>query len=116
MNRRPPSATQPLQCAVEPGQCVADRVCGRKREGNTMWRTIGMLGLAATMGAMSGCAPDAWSNKQATGLNAFLNQIATQCAPLQLGRYNMSGMILRNDIGSTDAYNYFFDQTSRLYF
>ena len=79
-------------------------------------RTIGALAMAAVLAGLTGCAPDAWSNKQATGLNAFLNQIATQCAPLQLGRYNMSGMILRNDIGSTDAYNYFFDQTSRLYF
>ena len=81
-----------------------------------MGRTIGALGVAAMMAMLTGCAPDAWSNKQATGLNAFLNQIATKCAPLQLGRYQMSGMILRNDIGDTNAYNYFFDQTSRLYF
>ena len=79
-------------------------------------RTIGALAMAAVLAGLTGCAPDAWSNKQATGLNAFLNRIAVECAPLQMGRYQMAGMILRNEVGDTDAYNYFFDQTSRLYF
>src|SRR6185369_16904446 len=79
-------------------------------------RTIGALAMAAVLAGLTGCATNAWSNKQATGLNAFLNRIAVECAPLQMGRYQMAGMILRNEVGDTDAYNYFFDQTSRLYF
>jgi hypothetical protein len=66
--------------------------------------------------ATAACAPDAWNSRQASGFNAWLNTIANACYPLQLGRAQMSEMILRNAIGDTDAYNYFLDQTSRLYY
>jgi hypothetical protein len=60
------------------------------------------------------CAPDAVTSRQATGYNAFLDQIARECKPLQVGRYQMSEMIQRNAM--VDDYVYFIDQTSRLYY
>ncbi len=68
------------------------------------------------LAAVCGCAPDAWNSRQATGFNAFLNTIAKDCYPLQMGRYQFSRMITENAFGDTDAYNYFLDQTSRLYY
>jgi len=68
------------------------------------------------LAALAACAPDSMNNRQAGPFNAFMNTIAKECYPLRLGRYQMSSMILENAIGDTDAYNYFFDQTSRLYY
>ena len=63
---------------------------------------------------LGGCAPDAWNNRQATGFNGFVNQIGQQCAPMMLGRYEMSQQIQRNAMD--DNYIYFLDQTSRVYY
>jgi hypothetical protein len=75
-----------------------------------------LLALLVVLLTIAACAPDAMNSRRATGFNAYLNTIATDCYPLQLGRSQMSEMILRNAIGDTDAYNYFLDQTSRLYY
>ena len=72
------------------------------------------LVLASLLPGLWGCAPDAVTNRQATGFNAFLDQIAQECKPLQIGRYQMSEMIQRNAM--VDDYVYFIDQTSRLYY
>jgi hypothetical protein len=40
------------------------------------------LALLAAALLFSGCAPDAWSNTKATGFNAYLGQIAVECAAL----------------------------------
>jgi hypothetical protein len=64
--------------------------------------------------ALAGCAPDPFSNIEATGFNALVNQAAEQCAPLQVGPM----AITRND----DPPNYaaaqcgvWLDRTSNLY-
>jgi hypothetical protein len=63
---------------------------------------------------LGGCAPDAFSNRAATGFDAFVNQVSRACAPLQLGPYQLARPLM----GGVDAdtYAYWLDQTSRLYF
>ena len=65
--------------------------------------------------AAAGCAPDSWSNRQATGYNAFLNTIATSCNPLMLGDANVSEWIQNNGANNFN-YSYFLDMTSKLYY
>ena len=79
-----------------------------------MRRKTVVLALALLLPVLCGCAPDSMSNRQATGYNAFLDRIARECNPLQIGRYEMSQMIQRNAMD--DDYIYFIDQTSRLYY
>ncbi len=68
--------------------------------------------------SLTGCAPDAWNNVQATGFNAFLNRIATECAPLYAGQF----LITPNfqdpsyDQNTYDVYDQWLDQTSRVYY
>ena len=69
-----------------------------------------VLGIAG-----SGCAPDSVTNVQATGYNAYLNTIATNCNPLMLGDADVSEWIRYG--GANDYnYSYFLDMTSRLYY
>ncbi|MEO8345092.1 MAG: hypothetical protein ABI607_05295 [Betaproteobacteria bacterium] len=63
---------------------------------------------------LSGCAPDALNNRQATGFDGFLSKIQVECAPLLLGGQQMSSA-LQTGAGDNN-YNYFLDQTSRLYY
>ena len=63
---------------------------------------------------LSGCAPDAWTSVQATGFNGYLKTIQVQCSPLLLGGQDMS-WALQTGAGDNN-YNYFFDQTSKLYY
>jgi len=77
-------------------------------------RKLVALALALLLPGLSACAPDALTNRQATGFNAFLDRIARECNPLQIGRYQMSQMIQRNAMD--DDYIYFLDQTSRVYY
>ena len=72
------------------------------------------LALTLSLAALGGCAPDAWNSRQSTGYNAFVNRIAQECAPLELGPYQMSQQIERNMMD--DNYIYFLDITSRLYY
>jgi hypothetical protein len=65
--------------------------------------------------ALAGCAPDAWNNRQATGLNAFLNGVAQACEPLRLGASDIGEAIRRGSVASSD-YSYFLDVTSQLYY
>jgi hypothetical protein len=71
--------------------------------------------VACAAGMLSGCAPDAWSNRKTTGYNLYLNTIAAQCKPLLIGQYDMTYHIERQGLDSQD-YTYFFDLTSQLYF
>ena len=79
-----------------------------------MSRNAVALVLAVLLSALWGCAPDSVTNRQATGFNAFLDKIALECNPLQIGSYQMTQMIQRNAID--DNYIYFLDQTSRVYY
>jgi len=63
---------------------------------------------------LGGCAPDSWSNSQATGFNGFLKTIQVQCSPLLLGGQEMS-WALQTGAGDNN-YSYFLDQTSKLYY
>jgi hypothetical protein len=64
----------------------------------------------------AGCAPDDMVNKQATGFDAFTNQIATRCNPLMLGSVNIGQQLLYSHGAGGDSYDYFLDITSRLYY
>ncbi len=68
--------------------------------------------------SMTGCAPDAWNNVQATGFNAFLNRIATECAPLHAGQFVVTPNFQdpSYDQDTDDIYDQWLDQTSRLYY
>ena len=73
-----------------------------------------LAGLAGVMAVvLAGCAPDAWTNVQATGFNGYLKTIQVQCSPLLLGGQEMS-WALQTGAGDNN-YNYFLDQTSKLY-
>jgi hypothetical protein len=65
--------------------------------------------------AATGCAQDSVTNAQATGYNAFLNTIATNCNPLMLGDANVSEWIQNNGANNFN-YSYFLDMTSKLYY
>jgi hypothetical protein len=57
--------------------------------------------LIAVALAAAGCAPDANNNRAATGLDGYVNLVSRVCAPIQLGN---------------NAYDYWLDQTSRVYY
>jgi hypothetical protein len=71
--------------------------------------------LAAAVLGLAGCAPDAVTNRAATGFNAFLDTIAVECKPLMIGSYDMTERLQRKGIYGDD-FNYFFDATSQLYY
>lgn len=75
--------------------------------------TIALLLLAAALTA--GCAPDAWSNRQATGFNAYLDRIAVECAPLYAGSQVITVNYEPPNYAVGD-YDQWIDQTSRLYY
>ena len=69
----------------------------------------------AILSTIAGCAPDAVTNKRATGFNEYLDQVAVACRPLMLGKYDMSYRLLQKDMYDDDV-NYFLDLTSRLFY
>jgi hypothetical protein len=74
------------------------------------------IGVALAIGiAVAGCAPDALTNRDATGFNAYLQTVATSCRPLMIGS-NDVGEWLRYPNSSDPNYLYFLDMTSRLYY
>lgn len=73
-----------------------------------------LIALAA-MAALTGCAPDAVTNKYATGFNAYIDQIAVACKPLMVGQYDMTYRLQQKGVYGDD-FNYFFDATSQLYY
>ena len=78
-----------------------------------MKRLVSMV--IAASAALAGCAPDAITNREATGFNGYLGQIAALCKPLMIGEYDMTYQIQRQGIYDTN-YNYFLDATSELYY
>jgi hypothetical protein len=78
-----------------------------------MKRLITML--AATSAVLVGCAPDAVTNRYASGFNGYLDQIAALCKPLMVGEYDMTYRIQHQGFND-DNYNYFLDVTSQLYY
>ena len=76
--------------------------------------TQATLVLIGTM-VVTGCAPDSVRSVQATGFNAYFQQLPMACKPLQIGSQDLTQQILMNDTGSND-YLYFVDVTSKLYY
>ena len=76
-------------------------------------KNISLAALAACL--LAGCAPDALHNVKATGFNAYLNQIAAQCAPLYAGSQVITVNYDPPNYGADD-YVQWLDQTSRLYY
>lgn len=77
-----------------------------------MHKTATVIAAAAMLTA---CAPDAWTNRQATGFNAFLDMVTVECAPLYVGPM----IVTRNFYPPPYAagqYDLWLDQTSRLYY
>ena len=73
------------------------------------------LGVVAVAVLLAGCAPDQFSNTKATGFNAFVDQAAVECAPLQVGP-----MVITKNYEppnyATAQYGVWLDQTSNLYY
>lgn len=76
-------------------------------------RTIATAALAASL--LAGCAPDAWQNVKATGLNGFINQMTVDCAPLVVGSQVITANYEAPNY-AVDLYDQWFDATSRLYY
>jgi hypothetical protein len=70
---------------------------------------LGACALAA------GCAPDQFSNYKATGFNAFVDQAAEECAPLQVGPMVITKNYFPPNY-ATAQYGVWLDQTSNLYY
>lgn len=64
---------------------------------------------------VSGCAPDAWSNRKATGFDAWIDRIAVECAPLYAGPQVITVNYDPPNYAA-DQYDQWLDQTSRLYY
>jgi hypothetical protein len=79
-----------------------------------VWRGRSALSILALI-TLAGCAPDAVTNKYATGFNAYLGQIAVACKPLMIGSYDMTYRLQHPGVYG-DNYDYFFDVTSQLYY
>jgi len=73
-----------------------------------------LIALAA-MAALAACAPDAVTNRYATGFNAYLDQVAIACKPLMIGQYDMTYRLQHLGVYG-DNFDYFFDATSQLYY
>jgi hypothetical protein len=73
------------------------------------------LMVVAAVVALAACAPDAVTNRYATGFNAYIDQIAVMCKPLMVGQYDMTYRLQRQGVYGDD-FNYFFDTTSQLYY
>jgi hypothetical protein len=73
------------------------------------------LAVASTVVTLAACAPDSVTNREATGFNGYLGQIAALCKPLMIGEYDMTYRIQRQGMYDTN-YNYFLDATSQLYY
>jgi len=75
----------------------------------------GPLAAAVALALLAGCAPDAWQNARATGFNAYLDTVQSQCQPLwfgsmQLPRFDSSAA------GQDSNYTELLDSASRLYY
>jgi hypothetical protein len=72
------------------------------------------LSLLAFACIAAGCAPEANTNRAATGLNGYVNLVSRVCAPIQLGRYQLANPLMGG--AGNNSYDYWLDQTSRLYY
>ena len=65
---------------------------------------------------LSACAPDAWQNYKATGLNEYLNTVETQCQPLWIGQMYLQKFDASSAGGQGGNFDMLLDATSRLYY
>jgi len=63
---------------------------------------------------IAGCAPDAMNNRSATPFDLFINKISRECAPIQLGQYQLANPLMGG--AGNDSYSYWLDLTSRLFY
>jgi hypothetical protein len=73
------------------------------------------LVVAFATAVLGACAPDAVTNRKATGFNAYLDDVAERCSPLVVGSYDMTQKLLQPGIYDNN-FDYFFDLTSKLYY
>ncbi|MFA9440135.1 hypothetical protein ACDA63_10915 [Uliginosibacterium sp. sgz301328] len=71
---------------------------------------------ACAMLSLSACAPDALDNLQATGFNAYLNTLQNECENFRIGSHDLHNWLQYNGGLPRDKYDYWLDQTSRLYY
>ncbi len=69
------------------------------------------LALALTL-PVAACAPDAW--RPDSPYEAFLNQVQSKCWNLDLGTYEINGLLSGNDDANSSS-TYFLDLTSRFF-
>jgi hypothetical protein len=77
-------------------------------------RFFGCAVALAMLAALAGCAPDAVRSYAATGFNGYLDSLKTACPNLQIGASEIGLWLQYNAVN--DNYNYWLDQTSRLYY
>ena len=65
---------------------------------------------------LSACAPEAFDNLQAKGFDAYLNTLQAKCHPLQIGSTNLADGLSDSNRQGGNQFDYWLDQTSRLYY
>lgn len=65
---------------------------------------------------LAACAPDAVRSIDATGFNGFIRTIRTVCQPMQIGDKDVGEMLRLGNAGNDNAYDYFLDVSSKLYY
>ncbi len=74
--------------------------------------------LLASIVLLAACAPDAAvSRVDDTGFNGFIRKLGAACQPLQIGDKDIGEMLrLESASGNQNAYDYFLDVSSKLYY
>ena len=65
---------------------------------------------------LAGCAPDAWQNVRASGFNAYLDTVQSQCQPLWIGSMYLQRVDASDVMGQQSNYTALLDAASRLYY
>jgi hypothetical protein len=72
------------------------------------------IAVCALAGLATACAPDTINNRAATGFDAYLNKLKS-CKPFTIGSVDLSVLVGYDAMGDQN-YQYFVDQTSKLYY
>lgn len=83
------------------------------RPGDIVRTGLVVVALILTQAA---CAPDAVSNREAKGFNAYLDSLPRRCPDLRVGRHDIADWLRTDGSAGGSDYVYWLDQTSRLYY
>lgn len=79
-------------------------------------RATTLAAFTTSVALFAGCAPDAWQNVRATGLNDWLDTVQSQCQPLWVGNMYLPRIDASAVPGQESRYTEFLDIASRFYY